>query len=164
MTAYLDAMLRYFEFSGRSSRTQYWVFWLVALLLSLLGIAADYYLFGIIPSRETAGPLGAFMGIIHVFPGITVTVRRLHDSGRSGWWYFLPLIPLIGSIIHLVMMCRSGDPADNEYGPAGDAAHVAGPAPTRMSASTTIPRQIRMGNSPARPAHVNAAGDVQRFI
>jgi uncharacterized membrane protein YhaH (DUF805 family) len=57
-----------------------------------------------------------------LIPGIAVTVRRLHDSGRSGWWILIALIPLIGTIILLVFMVLDSQPGDNEYGPNPKAA------------------------------------------
>ncbi len=163
MTAYFDAMLRYFEFSGRSSRAQYWLYWLICTLICLLAVGADYVLLGIYPTAEHPGPLAAFAAIIHIFPGLSVTVRRLHDIGRSGWWYWLQLIPIIGAIIHLVMMCTRGDEWDNDFGSAPDSDRPLAAATPRMVRST-IPRQVRMGNSTPRPAHTGGGGDVQRFI
>jgi uncharacterized membrane protein YhaH (DUF805 family) len=162
VSAYFDSMLRYFEFSGRSSRAQYWIFWFVTAVLCILAVGADYLLLGQLPTREHPGPASAFIGIVHAIPGITVTVRRLHDIDRSGWWYWILALPLVGFIIHLVMVCTPGDEWDNAYGevPHGNAAM----APLRhRDVPSTIPRQIRMGNDAARPAHVTG-GDVQRFI
>lgn len=163
MTSYLDGMLRYFDFSGRSTRTQYWLFWLISLVVGLAAVFADYFVFGIHPQRNYYGPLALMVGIAHIIPSISVTVRRLHDTGRSGWWYFLPFLPIIGSIIHFVMMCWAGDRWDNRFGPAGDAYSFRQSVQPRATA-TTIPRQVRMGSGSARPAHIAPTGEIQRFI
>lgn len=52
-----------------------------------------------------------------LLPSLSVAVRRLHDTGRSGWWLFIALIPIIGAIILLVFMCLDSQPGDNKYGP-----------------------------------------------
>ena len=56
-------------------------------------------------------------GIALIIPSLAVTVRRLHDAGHSGWWYFISLIPFVGGIILLVMLCEDSQDGDNKYGP-----------------------------------------------
>ena len=63
------------------------------------------------------GVLSIVVALALFLPGIAVGVRRLHDTGRSGWWMLIPLIPLIGSIVLLVFFVFRGDESDNEYGP-----------------------------------------------
>lgn len=163
MFSYFDGMLRYFEVSGRSTRRQYWLFWLVATLLCLGALYADYRLYGIRIDAEYPGPFTAFSCIIHLIPGITVTVRRLHDVGRSGWYYFIQLIPVIGSFILLYWMIRGPTQWDNDFGP--DPREGAARAWAAPAARSTIPRQIRMGNAaPSRASHLARGEDVQRFI
>ncbi len=66
--------------------------------------------------------LGTFPVIYWIYalavitPGIAVTIRRLHDVGKSGWWYFILLIPLLGGIWLLVLLCTEGNPGENSYG------------------------------------------------
>lgn len=160
MRSYLDGMLRYFEFSGRSTRRQYWLFWLVATLLTILALAADTNFFRYVPtSYEQLGMFTVFAAIIHIIPGITVTVRRLHDSDRSGWWYFIPLVPLIGAIILLVWMCWPPETI-NRFGP-----DPRDEGPYREPNRSTIPRQVRMGSDRAhRPLPLEDASVDQRFI
>ena len=104
MLGYFDALLRYFELSGRTSRTQYWIFQIFVVALLVGAVFADFHFSGVLPSREHLGFFPLFAVIVHAVPGVTVTVRRLHDSGRSGWWYWIGLIPLIGGIWLLVLM------------------------------------------------------------
>ena len=113
MFGYFDTMLRYFEFSGRSSRTQYWVFNIAMVVLLIGAVVLDIEALG----YRSLGPLTLFVCIVHVIPGITVTVRRLHDSGRSGWWYWISLVPFVGGLWLLVLMCLGPDTyGSNDYG------------------------------------------------
>ncbi|HEV2515037.1 MAG TPA: DUF805 domain-containing protein [Devosia sp.] len=118
MFGYFDTMLRYFEFAGRSSRTQYWVYMLVMTALFFAALYVDYELLGYFRRGVSSfGPLTLFCIFIHIIPNITVTVRRLHDSGRSGWWYWISLVPFIGGIWLLVLMFLGPDGyGANDYG------------------------------------------------
>ena len=117
MFGYFDTMLRYFEIGGRSSRRQYWMYQLTAFLLAVVAVLLDMMVDGVPPSRERLGFFSLFVTIVHIVPGITVTVRRLHDSGRSGWWWLIGLIPIIGAVWHLVLMCVGPDGyGANAYG------------------------------------------------
>lgn len=146
MLGYFDALLRYFEFSGRTSRMQYWMFQLFMLTLLVGAVFADFQLTGVLPDRTHLGFFTLFAVIVHVVPGITVTVRRLHDSGRSGWWYWIGLIPIIGGIWLLVLMCKGptfeadayGD--DPRLGDFGGSPHA---APITRSAELLAAMQAR---------------------
>ena len=115
MRSYLDALLRYFEFSGRTSRAQYWLYQLVVIVLVVGLIAYEYKTTGRLPAEDTLSPLMIFLSLVHVIPGITVTVRRLHDIGKSGWWYLLSFVPL-GGLWVLFWTCCASEPGSNEYG------------------------------------------------
>ncbi|MBH1943292.1 DUF805 domain-containing protein [Erythrobacter sp. YJ-T3-07] len=112
---------RYADFSGRSRRKEYWAFQLGQLLFYLvifvlIGMTAD-------PAQPDGGTLvGDLLGIPVllfwlglIIPNLAVTVRRLHDHGKSGWWILIGLIPL-GGIVLLVFMLIEGTPGTNEYG------------------------------------------------
>ncbi len=62
------------------------------------------------------GLLGGINMLIVLIPGIAVSVRRLHDTDRSGWWLLICLIPLIGSIVLLVFLVKDSKPGENQYG------------------------------------------------
>ena len=94
---------KYAEFDGRAGRPEYWWFQFFNLLLSLLVLA------------QPALALLALLATL--LPGLAVLVRRLHDTGHSGAFFFIALIPLVGSIILLVTLLSSGDPGQNQYGP-----------------------------------------------
>ena len=70
------------------------------------------------------GLLGGLYSLAVLLPGLGVSVRRLHDTGRSGWWILINLIPLIGSIVFLVFTVSDGDPGPNQYGPSPKASPV----------------------------------------
>ena len=95
---------QYFVFSGRACRSEYWWFFLfnfiVGIVLSL-----------IFPVLYVIWVIGT------IIPGFAVLDRRLHDTGRSGWWFFIGLIPIIGTIALLIFLVTEGDRGENRYGP-----------------------------------------------
>ena len=104
---------KYVDFTGRARRSEYWSFMVFTGLLALVSRFLDGLLddwFGIEVLRMLAG-------YIVLLPSVAVAVRRLHDTGRSGWLYLLLLIPLVGSIILLVFLCQDSQPGSNQYGP-----------------------------------------------
>jgi uncharacterized membrane protein YhaH (DUF805 family) len=115
MNAYTTVMRRYFEISGRSSRSEYWLFVLVYLILAIIAKVIDTAVLGI--SIESTGIVGGLVTLVHFIPSITVGIRRLHDTDRSGWWLLIALIPLIGIIWLIVLFCFSGTQGTNRFGP-----------------------------------------------
>ena len=114
---------KYADFSGRARRSEYW--WFV-LGLMVIGFVVGLLEGAIGLGGSAIGPYGfltlAFYLAI-LIPSIAVGVRRLHDTGRSGWWLLIGLVPLIGGIVLLVFYVLNGDQGDNAYGPdpkAGD--------------------------------------------
>ena len=103
----------YVGFSGRAPRSEFWYWYLFAVLL---GIVAGLIDAAIAPGSEY-GPVTAIMGLALFLPGLAVSIRRLHDLGRSGWYFLLILIPLIGGIILLIWFCMRGTVGPNQYGP-----------------------------------------------
>lgn len=98
---------KYATFTGRARRAEYWWFFLFTFLASFLLAIFD----------EAAGVSlsGAFSLAVFI-PAIAVTARRLHDTGRSGWWQLLVLVPLIGVIVLLVWLVTRGKSGPNAYG------------------------------------------------
>ena len=111
MNYYVSVLKKYAVFSGRSRRAEYWYFALFNIIFSIaLGIVSSV----INDNENIISILYSFMILI---PVLAVSVRRLHDIGKSGWMILLFLIPLIGAIWLLVLMCLDSNPAENKYGP-----------------------------------------------
>ena len=90
---------KYATFSGRATRSEYWYVVLFGYLLALLIV----FLGMIIDSPELIIGLSTVLSLILLVPGLAVCIRRLHDTGRSGWWYLLVLIPYIGAFALLII-------------------------------------------------------------
>ena len=100
----------YANFKGRARRKEYWMFHLFYILfIVILGIFADFV-------DEAFAFLVIIFMLAMIMPVISVTARRLHDVGKSGWLQLITLIPLIGAIVLLVFVCKDSDPLENEYG------------------------------------------------
>jgi uncharacterized membrane protein YhaH (DUF805 family) len=113
MEWYLMALRKYAQFSGRSHRREFWFYVLVNLIIlsviMLVGAILHLVFLGVIVARV--------YGLAVLVPNIAVTARRLHDTGRSGWWQLIYFVPVVGVIVMLVFLCQDSDPAENEYGP-----------------------------------------------
>ncbi|WP_162342566.1 DUF805 domain-containing protein [Cyclobacterium salsum] len=99
---------KYAQFDGRARRSEYWYFVLFNILISL-GI-------GIVGTLLDLSFLSMIYSLAIFIPGIAVAVRRLHDTGRSGLWVLIGLIPVIGVIVLIVFLVEDSKPA-NQYGP-----------------------------------------------
>lgn len=116
---------KYADFSGRARRSEYW-YWVLAVVI------AEVVVLGI---RSVSSSLGQILYVVLVLaivvPSIAVGVRRLHDTGRSGWWILIGLVPIIGAIVLIVFYVQDSAPGANEYGPSpkGDAGSAAPPPP-----------------------------------
>lgn len=115
------AYKRYFDFEGRSSRSEYWLF---VLLNVIVGVVYTAVVIGTRAADNGPSAVGlAAMAVVTLFglasfiPGLSVTVRRLHDTDKSGWLILLGLIPLIGVIILLVFYILPGTKGPNKFGP-----------------------------------------------
>jgi len=100
---------RYATFSGRARRKEFWYFVLFSFLVSLVLNAIDLAI-------GTSGILGLIYSLAVLIPSLAVSVRRLHDTGRSGWWVLIGLVPLIGLVL-IVFLAAGSQPEDNQYGP-----------------------------------------------
>jgi len=109
---------RYADFEGRARRSEYWYFALFYILIYFgIGIAS-----GAISSiaEELGVIILAITGIfilLMIIPNLALTVRRLHDTGKSGWFILIGIIPIVGSIILLVFLVSDSQPGTNMYGP-----------------------------------------------
>lgn len=105
-----------FNYQGRARRKEYWYYILIASIIILIGFTLD----GILDTPDT---LSGLAGFILFFPSLAVTIRRLHDIGRSGWWYLISAIPLIGSLILLFWNCQETSPETNQWGAPAKKVH-----------------------------------------
>ena len=117
---YFDILTNKFaDFNGRARRKEYWMWTLYCTIILLISMALDN-LFGLtfefLGQDLGYGWLYLIFGIIQFIPGLAVVVRRLHDVGKSGWYYLIILIPLIGFIWILVLLCTDGVKEENKWG------------------------------------------------
>lgn len=115
MKWYLMAWQRCLQFSGRSRRTEYWMFVLLNILVAIAIALVDLML-GTVDEQTKTGTFSTFYSFIVILPTLALTVRRLHDTGRTGWWVLISLIPVLGVIVLLVFMALDGEPGNNDYG------------------------------------------------
>jgi len=109
-------VIKSFSFNGRARRKEYWFFFLFVIVIAfLLGLLDS--LIGTYSRKTELGLLGGIFLLGILIQSIAVGVRRLHDTGRSGWWLLIGFIPFVGSIIVLILMLLAGQPGMNEYGP-----------------------------------------------
>jgi uncharacterized membrane protein YhaH (DUF805 family) len=107
---YLAVLQNYAGFGGRARRMEYWMFVLINLIIGIVldVLGAWMKVFTIV---------GLLYGLATLIPALAVSVRRLHDTGRSGWWVLIGLIPIVGTIILIVFLAIEGEQGDNQYGP-----------------------------------------------
>ena len=117
---YLDILTnKYADFNGRARRKEYWMWTLYYTIVLLFAMVLDNVLglnFELFGQPLGYGWLYVTIGITHLIPGLGIVVRRLHDVGKSGWFYLIILIPLIGFIWILVLFCTDGVKEDNNWG------------------------------------------------
>lgn len=108
---YLEVVKKYVAFSGRARRMEFWMFSLVNFIIVLaLSFTEGFTGIG-------GGLLSSLYSLAMILPTLGVTVRRLHDTGRSGLWILIGLIPVLGFIVLLVFMCQGSKPGPNQWGP-----------------------------------------------
>ncbi|MCD6029104.1 MAG: hypothetical protein K0S78_1278 [Thermomicrobiales bacterium] len=107
-----------FTFSGRASRREYW-WWALFQFLTLFAAAILDLLLWPDSARwmPFGGVLAGLVTVVLLVPTLAVSVRRLHDTDRSGWWYLLVFIPIVGAIVLLVFFLGQGTPGTNRFGP-----------------------------------------------
>jgi len=116
MNWYLEVLKKYTVFNGRASRREYWMFFLFNFIFACVAIVLDRVL-GLTIKDIGYGPIYLLYALGTLIPGIAVGIRRLHDTGRSGWYMLVAFIPCVGGIILLVLFATPGDVGENEYGP-----------------------------------------------
>jgi uncharacterized membrane protein YhaH (DUF805 family) len=116
MNWYLHVLKNYAQFNGRARRTEYWMFALLNLIFAAVALIIDNVA-GIAIDHLFYGPLYILYMLAVFIPGLAVSVRRLHDVGKSGLWILIAFIPIIGAIWLLVLMVTDSIPGENQYGP-----------------------------------------------
>jgi uncharacterized membrane protein YhaH (DUF805 family) len=109
MNGYLATLKKWSDFSARASRTEYWMFFLFNIIIAIVLGVIDTII-------GSPGIIGLIFALALLIPGIAVTVRRLHDTDRSGWWLLIGFVPLIGGIVLLVFLVLDSTPSENKYG------------------------------------------------
>jgi uncharacterized membrane protein YhaH (DUF805 family) len=116
MNWYLMVLKKYAQFSGRSRRKEYWMFTLFHCLIAILLCVLSLLLRDSGLSPVVSIVFGLYLLAVLV-PSLAVSVRRLHDTGKSGWWILIGLVPAVGGLILLIFVCLDSVPGPNEYGP-----------------------------------------------
>jgi len=112
----MQPLKKYAAFTGRARRREYWTFTIVNDIISLvLSVIED--LTGIAAETDI-GVLIVIFSLFVLIPSLAVSVRRLHDTGRSGWWLLIGLIPIIGALVLLIFFVLDSQAGTNEYGPS----------------------------------------------
>ena len=119
MMGFIDAVKNvllnnYVNFDGRASRSEYWWWVLATIPMSFPFIILDVIVFGW--GIEDPTWFQNLFTVAILLPGLGVAIRRLHDSGRSGWWLLISIIPCVGLIVLIVFMAQDGEPYRNAYG------------------------------------------------
>jgi uncharacterized membrane protein YhaH (DUF805 family) len=126
---YLDVLKKYVAFDGRARRKEFWMFFLISTIISIVLSIIDRAA-GLDFSNGTNGWLQTIYGLAVLLPTLSVGARRLHDTNRTAWWLLLYLT-CIGIIVLIVFWAMEGTPGDNRYGPDPKAAErFGGPGQT----------------------------------
>lgn len=128
---------RYAEFSGRSRRMEFWMFFLFNVIVYAVLAVIAFGALGAQVELDPNNPMSVYAGLfsgagliillyalVALVPSIAVSIRRLHDRDMSGWWYlgfvvasFIPIVGMFASIAYLVLMALPGTPGPNRFGP-----------------------------------------------
>ena len=102
------------DFKTRSSRAEYWSFTGLMIIAMLVAIIGDIIIMGV--DNLDNGPVQSLLTIVLILPSLSVSVRRLHDVGRSGWWVCIPLVPILGILLFIYWALKPGEDGSNKYG------------------------------------------------
>jgi len=112
----------YATFRGRARRSEYWFIQLFLVLTNLAAAVVDFALMDGDVDRFIANGGGGIVGLVWILativPALAVLVRRLHDTGKTGWWALMILLPVAGAIVLLVFTVQDSTPGENTYGPS----------------------------------------------
>ena len=114
---------QYVWFTGRARRSEFWYWTLFQIILGIIASILDRAAFD-----RNNGAFSAVVGLALLLPSLAVAVRRLHDSGRTGWWLLIGLIPVIGTIVLIIFYVQDSQ-GDNKYGPSPKGVSAGGAPP-----------------------------------
>ena len=123
---YLRVLRQYAVFNGRAHRREYWLFFRfnVLVLIALILIVNILLILEIESASRVSAGLFILYWLATITPYLAVTVRRLHDTGRSGWWLLIAVVPLIGGVVLLILLLFASESGQNKYGPDPNATAV----------------------------------------
>jgi uncharacterized membrane protein YhaH (DUF805 family) len=110
MEWYIKVLQNYVGFQGRARRKEYWMFVVISFVISIILEVLQ----SVLHLRQV---LTSLYSLAVLLPSLAVSIRRLHDTGRTGWWVLIGIIPIIGTIILLVFMFFDSQEGENKYGP-----------------------------------------------
>ena len=132
-TAVKTCFNKYATFRGRAMRSEYWWFVLFLIVANIVLSVIDTTLFG--HGADNVQLLSGLFALATILPSLAAGARRLHDTGRTGWWLLIALIPILGTLVLIWFLTRPSDPGENDYGAA--------PSDGSGPSGTTIPRVDR---------------------
>ncbi|MCV2867187.1 DUF805 domain-containing protein [Defluviimonas sp. WL0002] len=130
-TAVKTCFNKYATFRGRATRPEYWWFVLFLFIANIVLSVLDFALFGM--HAQSMQPISTIFSLVTILPSLAAAVRRLHDTGRSGWWLLLIFIPILGFLVLIWFLAQPSEEGENDFGPA----------PGEAGAGTSIPRVNR---------------------
>lgn len=119
--AYINAWKKCLQWHGRTGVKDYWMYWITNILI----ILGSYFLFGVLEIISDS-KFGIFIfqllfiwayALLQILPSVAITIRRLHDTNKPGWYYLINLVPIIGNLWFLIIVCTKGTYGDNDFGP-----------------------------------------------
>ncbi len=114
---YIEVLRKYTVFSGRARRKEFWFFFLFSAIISIfLAVIDEFMGWNFEMGGDNLGFLSTLYYIAVVIPYLAVIFRRLHDTDRSGWWFLIAFIPIVGIIVLLVFLVLDGTKGENRYG------------------------------------------------
>lgn len=115
MHFFLEPLNQYFNFKDRATRQQFWLFTLIYMVLYQVILATDV-MTGMYSEEFQAGLASTMFSLGLLIPSLALSVRRLHDIGKSGWWLLLWLVPIVGWIVLIVFYVLDSEKEENQYG------------------------------------------------
>jgi len=152
MGAYFEGFARTFDYSGRSTRGQFWLFQVCALLVNVVALLAIGMLWPTVLNPDGPDAPTVALWVLHGVPGLALLARRLHDAGRSARWLTWIILPGIGWLVLLFMSFAAPDDDENEYGPN-----------PREPVRTTAGRDVRHEPALANGRHALPVAELEKL-